>query len=68
MDKAQIYRLIAAIATAIVTIAGICLGCTSCQVTRNISTTQSIVQRGDTTTTMTSKTIETYSAKKTATL
>lgn len=64
MDKQTIYKLIAAVCTAIITIAGVILGCTSCNVTRTITTTQQVVQRGDTTTTMTTKNIETYTAEK----
>lgn len=44
---------------------GWCCGCfVACNVTRTITTTQTVVQRGDTTTTMSTKTIETYDASK----
>lgn len=37
---------------------------TSCNVTRTVTTTSQVVQKGDTTTTITSKTIESYDASK----
>lgn len=57
--KAVIY-LMTALATAI----GIAFGVTSCQVVREVSTQSQFVQRGDTTTQISVKTIETYTGKK----
>lgn len=37
---------------------------TSCNVTRTVTTTSQVFQRGDTTTTIISKTIESYDAQK----
>ncbi len=37
---------------------------TSCNVTRTVTTTSQVYQRGDTTTTIISKTVESYDAKK----
>lgn len=37
---------------------------TSCNVTRTVTTTSQVYQRGDTTTTIVSKTIESYDANK----
>lgn len=43
---------------------GIALGLSSCNVIRTISTQSSYVQHGDTTTTIVTKTIESYDASK----
>ena len=64
MNKKQIYKMIVTIATAIVTCGGIALGLTSCNVTRTISTQSQYYQKGDTTCTIVTKTIETYDASK----
>ena len=64
MNKHKIYKIIATIATAIVTCAAIALGLTSCNVTRTISTQSQYFQKGDTTCTIVTKTIETYDASK----
>ncbi len=37
---------------------------TSCNITRTVTTTSQVYQRGDTTTTIVSKTVESYDAKK----
>ena len=60
----QIYKMIATIATALVTCAAIALGLTSCNVTRTITTQSQYYQKGDTTCTIVTKTIETYDATK----
>ena len=62
MSKQQVYKIVATIATAVVTCVGIALGLSSCNVTRTITTTSSSVQRGDTTVIIQSKTIEQYDA------
>lgn len=64
MSKNQLYKIIVTIATALVTCAAIALGLTSCNVTRTITTQSQYYQRGDTTCTIVTKTIETYDASK----
>ena len=64
MSKQQVYKIVATIATAVVTCVGIALGLSSCNVTRTITTTSSSVQRGDTTVIIQSKTIEQYDASR----
>ena len=60
MTKQQIHKIIVTLATAIVTCAAIALGLTSCNVTRTITTQSQYYQRGDTTCTIVTKTIEQY--------
>ena len=43
---------------------GIAVALAACNVTRTVTTTSQVVQRGDTTTTITSRTIEAYDASK----
>jgi len=64
MTKQQIYKIVATVATAVVTCVAIALGLQSCNVTRTITTTSSSVKRGDTTVIIQSKTIESYDATK----
>ncbi len=64
MNKKKIYKIIVTLATAIVTCAAIALGLTSCNVTRTITTQSQYYQRGDTTCTIVTKTIEQYDASK----
>ena len=64
MPKQRIYKIIVTLATAIVTCAAIALGLTSCNVTRTITTQSQYYQRGDTTCTIVTKTIEQYDASK----
>ena len=64
MTKQQIHKIIVTLATATVTCAAIALGLTSCNVTRTITTQSQYYQRGDTTCTIVTKTIETYDATK----
>ena len=64
MSKQQVYKIVATVATAVVTCVGIALGLSSCNVTRTITTTSSSVQRGDTTVIIQSKTIEQYDASR----
>ena len=64
MNKQRIYKIIVTFATAIVTCAAIALGLTSCNVTRTITTQSQYYQRGDTTCTIVTKTIESYDASK----
>ena len=64
MSKQQIYKMVATIATAIVTCVAIALGLQSCNVTRTITTKSEYWQRGDTSAVIQTKTIETYDASK----
>lgn len=57
---AMVLRLIIAIATAV----SACLGLSSCNVTRVITTQSSYWQKGDTTCTIQTKTTEMYDATK----
>lgn len=62
VKKAVVY-FVSACATAL----AIAFGLSSCTVTRVVSTDSSYVQRGDTSRTITVKTVETYTAKKQST-
>ena len=64
MTKQQIYKIVATAVTAILTCLAIALGLSSCTATRVISTSASYVQHGDTTTTITTRTTETYRGEK----
>ncbi len=64
MSKEQIYKIVVTVATAILTCVAIALGLSSCNVTRTISTQSQYYQRGDTTCTIVTKTIEQYDATK----
>ena len=64
MTKQQIYKMVATIATAIVTCVAIALGLQSCNVTRSITTRSETWQKGDTSVVIQTKTIETYDASK----
>ena len=64
MTKQQIYKIVATVATAVVTCVAIALGLSSCNVTRTITTQSQYWQRGDTSVVIQTKTIETYDATK----
>ena len=64
MTKQQNYKIVATAVTALLTCLAIALGLTSCNVTRTITTQSQYYQRGDTTCTIVTKTIETYDASK----
>ena len=64
MTKQQIYKIVATAVTALLTCLAIALGMSSCNVTRTITTQSQYYQRGDTTCTIVTKTIETYDASK----
>ena len=64
MTKQQIYKIATTLAAAIVTCVAIALGLQSCNVTRTITTQSQYYQRGDTTCTIVTKTIESYDASK----
>lgn len=60
----NIKKAIVGVATALVALLAACLGLTSCNVTRTITTQSSSVQKGDTSIIIQTKTIESYNAKK----
>ena len=64
MTKQQIYKIIATAVTALLTCLAIAFGLSSCTASRVISTSASYVQHGDTTTTITTRTTETYRGEK----
>ena len=64
MSKEQIYKIVATIVTAVLTCLAIAFGLSSCNVTRTITTQSQYYQRGDTTCTIVTKTIEAYDATK----
>ncbi len=64
MTKQQIYKMVATVATAIVTCVAIALGLQSCNVTRTVTTRSEAWQRGDTSVIIQTKTVETYDASK----
>ena len=64
MTKQQIYKIVATVATAVVTCVAIAFGLSSCNVTRTITTQSQYWQRGDTSVVIQTKTIETYDASK----
>ena len=64
MTKQQIYKIVATVATAVVTCVAIAFGLSSCNVTRTITTQSQYWQRGDTSVVIQTKTIETYDATK----
>ena len=64
MSKQQIYKIVATAVTALLTCLAIALGLQSCNVTRTITTQSQYYQKGDTTCTIVTKTIETYDASK----
>ena len=59
-----IKKAIIGVATALVALLAACLGLSSCNVTRTITTQSSSVQRGDTSVIIQTKTIESYNALK----
>ena len=64
MSKEHIYKIIATAVTAVLTCLAIAFGLSSCNVTRTITTQSQYYQRGDTTCTIVTKTIEQYDATK----
>ena len=64
MTKHQIYKMVATIATAIVTCVAIALGLSSCNVIRTITTRSEAWQKGDTSVIIQTKTVESYDASK----
>ena len=64
MNKQQIIKIVISVLIAALTALGAAFGLTSCNVTRTITTQSQYYQRGDTTCTIVTKTIETYDASK----
>ncbi len=64
MSKQQIIKIVISVLIAALTALGAAFGLTSCNVTRTITTQSQYYQRGDTTCTIVTKTIETYDASK----
>ena len=64
MSKQQIYKMVATIATAIVTCVAIALGLQSCNVTRTITTRSEAWQKGDTSVVIQTKTVESYDGSR----
>lgn len=60
MTKEQIFKIIATALTAVVTCLAIALGLQACNVTRTVTTSSQYYQRGDTSVTIVTKTIESY--------
>lgn len=59
-----ILKVIISVAVAALTALGAALGLTSCHVTRTVTTQSEYFQRGDTTCTIVTKTVESYDARK----
>ena len=64
MSKRQIAKIIISVLIAALTALGAAFGLSSCNVTRTITTQSQYYQRGDTTCTIVTKTIEQYDATK----
>ena len=64
MDKQKIYKIVTTAVTALLSCLAIAWGLSSCNVTRTITTQSQYYQRGDTTCTIVTKTIERYDASK----
>ena len=64
MNKQKIYKIVTTAVTALLSCLAIAWGLSSCNVTRTITTQSQYYQRGDTTCTIVTKTIETYDASK----
>ena len=64
MSKKQIIKVIISVLIAALTALGAAFGLSSCNVTRTVTTQSQYYQRGDTTCTIVTKTIESYNAEK----
>ena len=64
MTRKQIIKIILSVLIAALTALGASLGLTSCNVTRTVTTESQYWQRGDTTCTIVTKTVESYDASK----
>ena len=64
MTRKEIIKVVISVLIAALTALAASLGLSSCNVTRTITTQSQYYQRGDTTCTIVTKTIETYDASK----
>ena len=64
MTRQQIIKTIISVLIAALTALGAAFGLSSCNVTRTITTQSQYYQKGDTTCTIVTKTIETYDASR----
>lgn len=64
MERKNIIKAIVYLATALATTIAIALGTTSCNLTRIVTTEAQHITKGDTTTTIVTKTTETYDASR----
>ena len=64
MSRQQFIKIVISVLIAALTALGTALGLQSCTATRVVSTSASYVQHGDTTTTIMTKTTETYHGEK----
>ena len=64
MKRKEIWRIVVSVLIAALTALGAALGLSSCVASRVVSTQASYVQHGDTTTTIMTKTTETYHGEK----
>lgn len=64
MSKKQIIKIVVSVLIAALTALGAAIGLNSCNVVRTISNKSEFYQRGDTSCTIVTKTIESYDAKK----
>jgi len=64
MTKQQIIKIIISVLIAALTALGAAFSLSSCTAARTVSTSASYVQHGDTTTTIMTKTTETYRGEK----
>ena len=64
MSKQQIIKIIISVLIAALTALGTAFGLTSCNVVRTVTNRSEFYQRGDTSVTIQTKTIESYDAKK----
>ena len=64
MDKRQILKIVVSVLIAALTALGAAIGLNACTASRTVSTSASYVKHGDTTTTIVTKTTETYRGEK----
>ncbi len=64
MNKQQIIKIVISVLIAALTALGAAFGLTSCNVVRTITNRSEFYQRGDTSVTIQTKTIESYDASK----
>ena len=64
MSKQQIIKIILTVLIAALTALGAAFGLSSCNVVRTVTNRSEFYQRGDTSVTIQTKTIESYDAKK----